>query len=46
MLLINRIKVHGLTEVADGKDVSAARNVRLKVLILRIIYLKKLYVLN
>lgn len=30
MLLINRIKVHGLTVVADGKDASAAKGVKAK----------------
>lgn len=28
MPLIYRIKVHGLTEVADGKDASAAKGVK------------------
>lgn len=30
MLLINRIKVHRLTEVTDGKDASAAKGVKAK----------------
>ena len=30
ILLINRIKVHGLTEVADGKDASAVKGVKAK----------------
>ena len=30
ILLINRLKVHGLTEVADGKDASAVKGVKAK----------------
>lgn len=30
MLLINKVKIHGLTEVADGKDASAAKGVKAK----------------
>lgn len=30
MLLINKVKIHGLTEGADGKDASAAKGIKAK----------------